>query len=105
MGVAALPQHYDYYGAYAEEGSGWRLGEGRGDVAKHDAHPYHAAIDGELTFGWPASFALVAEEGRGWDGLWSCGPPRASALPLPPALPPPPSASAPACSVARARRP
>ena len=60
MGVAALPQHYDYYGAYAEEGSGWRLGEGRGDVAKHDAHPYHAAIDGELTFGWPASFALAA---------------------------------------------
>jgi hypothetical protein len=49
-------------GAYSEEGSGWRLGEGYGDVASHGSHTYNELIEGELTFGWPASFELVREE-------------------------------------------
>lgn len=65
LGAAALPKRsYDYYGAYAEPGSGWRLGQGHDDVPKHGDHPYHDLIDGELTFDWPRSFKAVAEECR-----------------------------------------
>ena len=63
-GSAALPLPYDYYGAYSDEGSGWRLGGDHPDVPSHDRHLYHELINGELTFGWPASFAEVAEEVR-----------------------------------------
>ena len=49
-GTAALPKGYDYYGAYAEEGSGWRLGvDGVAEVAKHGEHLYNELIEGELT--------------------------------------------------------
>ena len=64
MGVAALPQHYDYYGAYAEEGSGWRLGEGHADVPAHAVNRYDELLRGELTFDWPRSFERVAYECR-----------------------------------------
>mmetsp|Transcript_16100 Transcript_16100/g.51619 ORF Transcript_16100/g.51619 Transcript_16100/m.51619 type:complete len:680 (-) Transcript_16100:162-2201(-) len=64
VGAGALPQSYDYYGAYADEESGWRLGAGRADVAAHESHPYLDFVEGELTFGWPASFGRVAEEVR-----------------------------------------
>ena len=64
VGAGALPQGYDYYGAYADEESGWRLGAGRADVAAHESHPYLDFVEGELTFGWPASFGRVAEEAR-----------------------------------------
>lgn len=59
-----LPKPYDFYGAYSEEGSGWRLGEGVPATPKHEAHKYNELIEGELTFGWPASFDAVAEECR-----------------------------------------
>ena len=62
VGTEALPKPYDYYGAYAEEGSGWRLGEGASDVASHGAHLYNDLIEGELTFTWPQSFEAVAAE-------------------------------------------
>ncbi|KAL1499137.1 hypothetical protein AB1Y20_013648 [Prymnesium parvum] len=56
------PKPYDYYGAYAEEGSGWRLADGHADVPAHGTHAYHSLIDGELTFDWPASFEVVRQE-------------------------------------------
>eukprot|EP00928_Gymnodinium_smaydae_P078303 TRINITY_DN6213_c0_g4_i2.p1 TRINITY_DN6213_c0_g4~~TRINITY_DN6213_c0_g4_i2.p1 ORF type:complete len:834 (+),score=159.83 TRINITY_DN6213_c0_g4_i2:163-2664(+) len=57
------PMSYDYYGAY-EEGA-WRLGEeGQADVPKHESHRYLDLIEGDLTFSWPASHAIVAEEAR-----------------------------------------
>ncbi|EOD39470.1 sarcosine dehydrogenase [Emiliania huxleyi CCMP1516] len=59
VGAGALPRSYDYYGAYADEESGWRLGAGRADVAAHESHPYLDFVEGELTFGWPASFGRV----------------------------------------------
>lgn len=65
VGTSALPRPYDFYGAYADEGSGWRLGEGAADhIPKHADHMYHDLVHGELTFGWPQSFDLVAEEVR-----------------------------------------
>ena len=57
-----LPKPYDYYGAYAEEGSGWRLEEGIDSVPKHSEHAYEEFINGELTFDWPASHELTARE-------------------------------------------
>ena len=33
-GAALSPKEYDYYGAYAEEGSGWRLTDGVCHVPK-----------------------------------------------------------------------
>ena len=63
-GGLLLPKPYDYYGAYSEEETGWRLGTGRADVPAHAEHPYHDAINGELTFDWPQSFAAVAAECR-----------------------------------------
>lgn len=63
VGTDALPKHpYDYYGAYSESGSGWRLGEGHADVPQHKDHLYNDLIDGELTFDWPQSFSAVAAE-------------------------------------------
>jgi sarcosine dehydrogenase len=69
LGEAALaapaqaPKPYDYYGAYTE--GAWRLGEeGREDIPQHDEHPYLDLIEGELTFDWPASHSVVAEECR-----------------------------------------
>ena len=64
VGTSALPLSYDYYGAYSGEGTGWRLGEGYADVPKHTENLYNDLIEGELTFGWPKSFATVAEEVR-----------------------------------------
>lgn len=63
---ALLPKpRYDYYGAYTEAGSGWRLGEGApAEVPAHTHHEYHELINGELTFDWPRSFAAVAAECR-----------------------------------------
>lgn len=59
-GVGALPLAYDFYGAYSEEDSGWRLGDEHADVPAHEGeHPYHAFINGELTFDWPRSFDQV----------------------------------------------
>jgi len=62
VGKTALPKPYDYYGAYSEEDSGWRLGDGGSDVAAHETHLYNELIDGELTFSWPQSFETVAAE-------------------------------------------
>jgi hypothetical protein len=63
VGASALPHRsYDFYGAYAEEGSGWRLEPGHAHVPSHGSHRYHELIDGELTFGWPRSFEAVARE-------------------------------------------
>ena len=56
------PKPYDFYGAY-EEGA-WRLRADHPDVPPHADHPYLDIIEGELTFGWSASHALVAEECR-----------------------------------------
>eukprot|EP00928_Gymnodinium_smaydae_P078300 TRINITY_DN6213_c0_g3_i3.p1 TRINITY_DN6213_c0_g3~~TRINITY_DN6213_c0_g3_i3.p1 ORF type:complete len:952 (+),score=137.14 TRINITY_DN6213_c0_g3_i3:102-2858(+) len=57
------PKPYDYYGAYAE--GAWRLGEQEHpDVPPHESHRYLELIEGDLTFGWPASHAVVAEESR-----------------------------------------
>jgi sarcosine dehydrogenase len=59
------PISYDYYGAYDEEGA-WRLGldDGVASIAKHESNRYLDLIEGELTFGWPASHSIVAEECR-----------------------------------------
>jgi sarcosine dehydrogenase len=57
------PKPYDYKGAYAE--GAWRLGDDdRADIPGHKEHQYLDVIEGELTFGWPASHAVVAEECR-----------------------------------------
>jgi sarcosine dehydrogenase len=53
---------YDYYGAYAE--GAWRLSEGHPDVPPNPDDPYRRQIEGECTFGRPASFDLVAAECR-----------------------------------------
>ncbi|CAJ1421916.1 unnamed protein product [Effrenium voratum] len=54
---------YDFYGAY-EEGA-WRLGEtDHPDVPRHAEHKYLDLIEGELTFNWPSSHDIVAEECR-----------------------------------------
>jgi len=59
------PKPYDYYGAYSEGGA-WRLDSPDPDapatIPPHESHPYHEYINGELTYGWPASHAAVAEE-------------------------------------------
>lgn len=58
-----VPKPYDYYGAYAE--GAWRLCEaGQDDIAPHEEHRYLDLIEGELTFGWPASHNVVAAECR-----------------------------------------
>jgi sarcosine dehydrogenase len=59
-------KEFDYYGAY--ETGAWRLA-GNPDIdvegiPKHESHPYHEIINGELTFGWPASHDIVKEEVR-----------------------------------------
>ena len=64
-GASLEPLPYDYYGAYAAEDSAWRLGSGApADVPAHAEHAYLRELEGELTFGWPASMGLVAEEVR-----------------------------------------
>ena len=55
-----VPKDYDYYGAY-DDGA-WRLSPEREDIPGHSEHPYNDIIEGELTFDWPVSHALVAEE-------------------------------------------
>lgn len=62
--VALLPKPYDFYGAYSEPDSAWRLAEGHPEVAAHSEHRYNELIEGELTFGWPRSFDAVAAECR-----------------------------------------
>lgn len=66
VGPSALPAaRYDYYGAYAPPGSGWRLGKGAPDhVPAHEAHLYNKLLEGELTFDWSRSFEFVAQECR-----------------------------------------
>ena len=56
------PKPYDFYGAYAT--GAWRLAPSHPDVPAHNNHRYKDLIEGELTFDWPASHALVAEECR-----------------------------------------
>ena len=83
------PLPYDYYGAYAEKGTAWRLAWGERDpdsvhgesqplgaapelgalsannaVEAHPAgkHAYHKLLEGECTFDWPASFPNIARE-------------------------------------------
>ena len=64
------PRAYDYYGAYDDEGSAWRLDwvgggpEADGRVPSRADDAYRDAVDGELTFGWGASFPRVAAECR-----------------------------------------
>ena len=62
----AFPLDYDYYGAYSGEDNAWRLGPDRAgdDLPAHEKHRYNDLIDGELTFDWPASHNVVAEECR-----------------------------------------
>jgi glycine cleavage system aminomethyltransferase T len=61
------PRHYDYYGAYSD-GNAWRICASREDedLPAHAPgdHRYHKLIDGECTYGWPASHDTVAEECR-----------------------------------------
>lgn len=59
---ALAPKPYDFYGAYST--GAWRLAPGHSDVPAHEDHRYSDVIEGELTFGWPASHAIVAEECR-----------------------------------------
>lgn len=59
---AAPTALYDFYGAYADEGTGWRLGPGRDDVPAGSDGRYLQQIEGELTFQWPASSGKVREE-------------------------------------------
>jgi sarcosine dehydrogenase len=60
--AAQSPKPYDFYGAYAS--GAWRLAPDHPDVPAHSAHRYNDLIEGELTFGWPASHTLVADECR-----------------------------------------
>lgn len=54
---------YDYYGAYAE--GAWRLAvDGVEEVPGHAEHKYLDLVESDLTFGWPASHSVVAEECR-----------------------------------------
>ena len=55
-----VPKPYDYYGAY-EEGA-WRLSSTHEDVLGHVEHPYNDIIEGELTFNWPQSHAIIGKE-------------------------------------------
>ncbi|CAE8692195.1 unnamed protein product [Polarella glacialis] len=59
-----VPKPYDYYGAY-EEGA-WRLCEKDQEegIPKHEEHLYNDLIEKDLTFSWPASHHIVAEEVR-----------------------------------------
>ena len=68
------PKPYDFYGAYAEDNSAWRVNKDGGtalagspllevdQIPMHEHNKYSEIIQGELTFGWPASFDLVAKE-------------------------------------------
>ena len=62
-GVQA-PLPYDYYGAYADGFGPWRLDEGEDHppTPKHAGHIYSDMIEGELSFGWRDSHAIIAEE-------------------------------------------
>lgn len=52
-------REYDYYGAYVE--GAWRIGKDE-DIKKHINYRYNDLIEGELTFNWPQSHDIVAEE-------------------------------------------
>jgi sarcosine dehydrogenase len=56
--TTSAPLPYDFYGAYPSNISGLN----RSGIAPHVHHLYHDLINGECTFGWPASFDLVKKE-------------------------------------------
>jgi len=58
------PLPYDFYGAYAEPDSAWRLGTAYNNksIPKHDHHNYEQLINGDLSFDFGQSFSNVAAE-------------------------------------------
>lgn len=74
IGKAQVPRIYDYWGAYSEPDSMWRVLKdaekflaqspdlGKGHFPKNEHDRYLDIINAELTFDWSASFPLVAAE-------------------------------------------
>jgi len=60
-GDTQTPKPYDFYGAY-DDGGGWRVHPDHEGTTKHESHRYNEIIEGELTFGWPASHDIVKDE-------------------------------------------
>ena len=59
------PLPYDYYGAYSEDDSAWRLdNHDTSSIPAHDHHPYLNLVESELSFDWPSNWPYVAEECR-----------------------------------------
>jgi sarcosine dehydrogenase len=54
------PKEYDYYGAYND--GAWRLSPDHDDIPSHVEHRYNDIIEGDLTFDWPSSHAIIAKE-------------------------------------------